>query len=273
MGQRLLLLFAFIISLLVGCGMERSFIFFPEKSIVVTPTNVGLPFEDLYIFTPDGTRINGWYVPSSGAKVTFLWLHGNAGNLGGRVDSLRDFHRELGVNVLMIDYRQYGRSEGRVTEEGTYQDALAAYDYLAKRPDLDPFRIVVYGQSLGSAVAVDLAVKRRLYGLILEAPFTSIRAMAAFHYPWLPFAGLLSTRYDSLDKIGKVDAPLLILHGDRDEIVPYGQGKTLYEAARSPKQFYTIRGAGHNDVYIVGGVEYFRAIRDFIQSLGPKSGP
>ncbi len=271
MGQRLLCVF--IIGLLAGCGMERWFIFFPEKPLEATPRNVGLSFEDLYISASDGTRINGWYVPSPGAKMTLLWFHGNAGNMGHRVDQLRDLHRELGVNVLMIDYRGYGRSEGRVTEEGTYQDALAAYDYLVKRAALDPLRIVAYGQSLGSAVAVDLAVNRRLSGLILEAPFTSIRAMAAFHYPWLPFGGLLSTRYDSLGRIGKVGVPLLILHGDKDEIVPYGQGKMLYEAAPSPKRFYTISGAGHNDVYIVGDTGYFRAIRDFIQSLETKSDP
>lgn len=261
-----------MVSLGAGCGMERSLIFFPEKSIETTPADVGLSFEDLYILTPDGTRINGWYVPSPGAKVTLLWLHGNAGNLSHRVDPLRYLHRELGVNVLMIDYREYGRSEGRVTEEGTYQDTLAAYDDLIKRSDLDPLRIVAYGQSLGSAVAVELALHRQLYGLILEAPFASIRAMAAFHYPWLPFGGLLSTRYDSLEKISKVNVPLLILHGDGDEIVPYEQGKKLYEAAGPPKQFYTIKGAGHNDVYIVGGEGYFRAMRDFIQGLVTNSG-
>jgi fermentation-respiration switch protein FrsA (DUF1100 family) len=240
--------------------------------MAATPTSVGLSFEDLYISTSDGIRINGWYVPFPDAKVTLLWFHGNAGNLTHRVDQLRDLHHELGVNVLMMDYREYGRSEGEVTEEGTYQDALAAYDYLVNRPGLDPLRIVVYGQSLGAAVAVDLAVNRRVHGLVLEAPFASIRAMAAFHYPWIPFGKFLSTRYDSLGKIGKVDIPLLILHGDQDEIVPYGQGKNLYEAANSPKQFYTISGAGHNDVYIVGGARYFRVVRDFIQGLGKKSG-
>jgi fermentation-respiration switch protein FrsA (DUF1100 family) len=253
--------------------MERWFIFFPAKSLEATPKDAGLSFEDLYISTSDGTRINGWYVPYPGAKTTLLWFHGNAGNMGHRVDQLRDLHHELGVNILMIDYRGYGRSEGQVTEAGTYQDAQAAYDYLVKRVDLDPLGIVAYGQSLGSAVAVDLAMNRRLSGLILEAPFTSIRAMAAFHYPWLPFGGLLSTRYDSLVKIGKVGVPLLILHGDKDEIVPYRQGEILYDAAPSPKRFYTISGAGHNDVYIVGGKEYFHAMRDFTHSLETESGP
>ena len=250
--------------------MEGSFIFFPEKLLEITPKEVGLSFEDLYLPTADGVRINAWYVPYPDAKVALLWFHGNAGNLGHRVEQLRYLHREVRINVLMIDYREYGRSEGQVSEEGTYQDALAAYDYLAKRPDLDPTRIVSYGQSLGAAVAVELAIQRELYGLILEAPFTSIQAMAKVHYPWFPIGSLLSIRYDSLSKISKVSVPLLILHGDRDEIVPYEHGKKLYDAANAPKQFYTIQGAGHNDTYIVGGEGYFRVMGDFIGGLGAK---
>jgi fermentation-respiration switch protein FrsA (DUF1100 family) len=256
-----------MIGLMEGCGIERSLIFFPEKAIEATPADVGISFEDLYLSTSDGVRINAWYVPYSGAKVSLLWFHGNAGNLSHRVGHLRDLYHEVGVNVLMVDYREYGRSEGRVSEIGTYQDALAAYDYLAKRPELDASKIVVYGQSLGSAIAVELAVQRHIDGLILEAPFTSIRAMASFHFPWLPLGGLLSTRYDSMEKIGKVHTPLLILHGDQDDIIPYRQGEELYRAANPPKRFYTIRKAGHNDTYLVGGKDYFRAIRDFIESL------
>lgn len=247
--------------------MEHSLIFFPEKSIESTPAQAGLSFEDLYISTSDGVRINAWYVPHPDAKATLLWFHGNAGNLGHRVDLLRHLHQKLDVHVLMIDYRGYGRSEGHVSEYGTYQDALAAYDYLIGRPDQDPPRIVAYGQSLGAAVAVELAVQRALDGLILEAPFTSIRDMARFHYPWLPMGGLLTTRYDSLNKINKIRVPLLILHGDRDEIVPYEQGKKLYEAANPPKRFYTIRGAGHNNTYFVGGTQYFETLAQFIQEL------
>lgn len=251
--------------------MERSFIFFPEKSTQITPADVGLSFEDLYISTVDGVAINGWYIPHTSAEATLVWFHGNAGNLGHRVDHLVKLHRAVQANILMIDYREYGRSEGSVSEEGTYQDALAAYDHLIKRPDLNPGKIVAYGQSLGSAVAVELAVQRQLYGLILEAPFTSIRAMAAFHYPWIPIGGLLSTRYDSLEKIGAVTTPLLILHGDQDEIVPYEHGKKIYDAASPPKQFYTVRGAGHNDTYLTGGPGYFRAIQNFIDGLKTRS--
>ena len=269
LGRSFLILF--MMGLIEGCGMEGSFIFFPEKLIEMTPEEEGLSFEDLYIPTADGVRINAWYVPYPEAKVALLWFHGNAGNLSHRVDQLRNLHHVVRVNILMIDYREYGRSEGQVSEAGTYQDALAAYDYLVKRHGPEPSRIVAYGQSLGAAVAVELAIQRELYGLILEAPFTSIQDMAKVHYPWFPLGSLLSIRYDSLSKINKVGVPLLVLHGNRDEIVPYEQGKKLYDAANAPKQFYTIRGAGHNDTYLIGGEGFFRVMRDFIGSLDVKA--
>jgi hypothetical protein len=251
----------------IGCGIEKKFIFFPDKKILETPADISLAYEDIYLLTPDGIKINGWFVPFLGARSTLLWFHGNAGNLSHRVDQLRHIHRKLKLNVLMIDYREYGRSEGSVTEEGTYQDALASYDYLATRTDIDPKRIVVFGQSLGAAVAVELAIQRKVYGLILEAPFTSIKDMARVTLPWLPIGPLLTTRYDSLSKIGRIEAPLLILHGDRDEIIPYSQGRQIFEVARESKTFYTITAAGHNDTYVVGGQSYFEAIAYFISGL------
>lgn len=256
----------------IGCGIENRFIFFPEKEILETPMDIGLAYEDLYLLTSDGIKINGWFVPFSGARTTLLWFHGNAGNLSHRVDQLRHIHRQLKLNILMIDYREYGRSEGVVTEKGTYQDALTSYDYLLTRTDIDPKRIVIFGQSLGAAVAVELAMQRKVSGLILEAPFTSIKDMARATLPWLPIGPLLTTRYDSLSKISRIETPLLILHGDRDEIVPYSQGQRLFQAAREPKTFYTIAGAGHNDTYVVGGEPYFEAIAHFIEGLWPVTG-
>lgn len=256
----------------IDCGIENRFIFFPEKEILETPADIGLAYEDLYLPTSDGIRINGWFVPFSGARTILLWFHGNAGNLGHRVDQLRHIHRQLKLNVLMIDYQEYGRSKGVVTEEGTYQDALASYDYLVTRTDIDPKRIVVFGQSLGAAVAVELAMLRKVSGLILEAPFTSIRDMARATLPWLPIGPLLTTRYDSLSKISRIEVPLLIIHGDRDEIVPYSQGQRLFQAAREPKTFYAIAGAGHNDTYVVGGESYSEALVHFINGLSPING-
>lgn len=251
----------------MGCPMEKGFIFFPDRTIQETPADIRLAFEDLYLLTPDGVKINAWFVPYPDARATLLWFHGNAGNLSNRVDQLRHFHQAVKLNVMMIDYREYGRSEGQVTEEGTYQDALTSYDYLWTRSDLDPARIVVFGQSLGAAVAIELAMQRKAYGLILEASFTSVQDMARAALPWLPIGPLFSTRYDSLSKIERVEAPLLILHGDRDEIVPYFQGRRIFEAAREPKTFYTISGAGHNNTYEVGGRAYFEAIARFIEGL------
>lgn len=164
----------------------------------------------------------------------------------------------------MVDYREYGRSEGEVSEKGTYKDALSSFDYLSNRPELDSEKIFVFGQSLGAAVAVELAVQRRIFGLILEAPFTSIKDMAKEVLPWLPIGGLLSTKYDNLSKIDQILSPILILHGDQDGTVPYSHGLRLFEAAPQPKTFHTINGAGHNDTYIIGGPTYFETIVRFI---------
>ncbi|HLG22461.1 MAG TPA: alpha/beta hydrolase [Candidatus Manganitrophaceae bacterium] len=263
--RRLLLLSSLF--LLSGCRMEKSFIFFPEKEIVATPSDAGLSFEDLTITASDGVKINGWWIPFPASRTTLLWFHGNAGNLSGRVDSLSRLHRKVQVNILMIDYREYGRSEGTVSELGTYLDALAAYDTLLARNDIDPQKIVAFGQSLGAAVATELALRRDLQGLILEAPFASIREMARVVFPYLPIGRFLSTRYDILSKIGKIKTPLLVLHGDQDEIIPYSQGRRVFEAAPEPKTFYTIPGARHNDTSIVGGKEYYETIARFINHL------
>lgn len=247
--------------------IEKGFIFFPDKEISQTPADAGLPFEDLYLLTQDGVRINAWFIPSPGSRKVLLWFHGNAGNLSNRVDQASILHQELRINVFMVDFREYGRSEGRVTEQGTYQDAFAAYDYLLSRTDLDREGIVVYGQSLGAAVAVELAVRRKAAGLILEAPFVSIREMARALFPWFPVGRLLSTRYDLISQVERVQTPLLVIHGDRDEVVPYSQGWKVFEAAKPPKQIYTVQSAGHNNLYRIGGQGYFQTIDRFIQGL------
>jgi uncharacterized protein len=255
-----------------GCGLEKSSIYFPDRGITTLPSDVGLAYENLYLTTEDGVRINAWYVPRPGSDTMILWFHGNAGNLSSRVESVLLFHRNLEANILILDYRQYGKSEGRISEAGTYLDATAAFDYLAERAGVDQGRLIVFGQSLGSAVAVELATRRRVSGLILEAPFTSIRDMARSSVPWLPLGPLLSIRYDSLSKIGRIGAPLLVLHGNRDRVVPYDQGRRIYDAAPDPKVFYTIPGAGHNDTLAVGGRAYFDAIRTFITDLPDAEG-
>jgi hypothetical protein len=265
----LLLLLSLVIFALLGghnTVIERNLIFFPEKTIAATPGDWGLHFEDVYFTTADGVALHGWFVPGQ-SEVTWLWFHGNAGNISHRLENLSLLRDYLGVNIFLFDYRGYGRSEGQVSEEGTYRDAEAALAYLRSRQDVDPGKILFFGQSLGCAVAVDLASRHRPYALILESPFTSISDMAQRATPLLPIGALLRTKYDSLSKIGGISAPLLILHSDRDEVVPFESGRQLFEAANEPKEFYVIRGAGHNDTYMVGGEEYFAALKQFLAGL------
>jgi len=248
-----------------GCRMEDKFIFYPTSNIEQIPRDAGLAFEDVYFTTADGVRVNGWWVPYPGARITLLWFHGNAGNISHRVDGLKRLHDKVNANVFIIDYRGYGRSEGTVSERGTYEDARAALQYLRSRKDLDPKSIVFFGQSLGAAVATELAVREECLALVLEAPFASIREMARVVFPLLPIGPLLRTRYDVAEKIKVVKAPVLVLQGDRDEVIPVEQGKKVFAAASAPKEFYTVRGAGHNDTFIVGGDAYFEAVKGFIK--------
>jgi len=249
---------------LSGCLVEEKFIFFPVAEIERTPKSVGLVFDDVFFTTADGVRLNGWFAPYAGARTTLLWFHGNAGNISHRVDGMKLLHDKVKADVFIVDYRGYGRSEGTVSEKGTYEDARAALRYLRTRKDLDPKNIAFFGQSLGAAVATELAAGENCLALILEAPFVSIREMARVVFPFLPIGPLLRTRYDVAEKIKEVKAPILVLQGDRDDVIPVEQGKKVFAAAPSPKEFFAIRGAGHNDTFHVGGTAYFDVIKSFI---------
>ncbi len=255
-----------------GCPMEEKFIFFPDSTVDVTPKDAGLSFDDIFFTTDDGVRLNGWFVPYRGSKITLLWFHGNAGNISHRVENIKLLHAKVNINVFIFDYRGYGRSAGTVSEEGTYKDATAALQYLRSRADVEPKGIIFFGRSLGAAVAADLAAREDCLALILETPFISIREMARAAFPLLPIGPLLRTRYDAVEKIAKLRAPLLVLHGDRDEVVPHEHGKKVFEAAPGTKEFYTIRGAHHNDTYIVGGEAYFRVWKNFIDRAASGQG-
>jgi len=267
---RVPLLVAGILGAGMFLGLERYLIYAPERRLEITPRHEGLPFEDARFAAADGPLLHGWWIPAPGARVTLLWCHGNAGNISHRVDNASKLHRRLGVNVLLFDYRGYGQSAGGfgdLSEEATYRDAEGALAFLRSRPELSRTRLVYFGRSLGAAVAVELARREPPAGLILESPFTSIREMANHLLPFLPIGGLVGTRYDSLGKIPGIRVPLLLLHGDRDDVVPFEQGRRLFEAANPPKTFYAIRGARHNDTYLVGGEAYFRAWEEFLRPL------
>jgi fermentation-respiration switch protein FrsA (DUF1100 family) len=250
--------------LLWGCLMEEKFIYYPDTKIEHTPGDVGLAFDDVSLTSSDGVRLHGWFVPYPNAQITLLWFHGNAGNISHRLENMRLMHDKLQINIFIFDYRGYGRSEGRASEEGTYRDGEAAVQYLHSRKEVDPKRIVFFGRSLGAAVAADLAVYEECLALILETPFVSIAEMARVAFPIFPIGRFLRTRYDVGQKIRKAKVTLLVLHGDRDEVIPYAQGRKVFDAAQEPKEFYTIYGAHHNDTYVVGGDAYFEALKTFI---------
>jgi len=247
-----------------GCGIEERFIFYPSATIEHTPRQVGLKFEDVFFTTSDGVRLHGWFVPHPEPRSSLLWFHGNAGNISHRVENIRLLHDKVKVNVFIFDYRGYGRSQGRPSEAGTYRDGEAALDLLRRKLGADASKIILFGRSLGAAVAVEMATRFDSQALILESPFISVAEMARVVLPFLPIGALMQTRYDISSKIKNIRAPLLVLHGDRDTIVPFKQGKAVYDAAPEPKRFFTIAGADHNDTYIAGGEDYFRQLRDFI---------
>ena len=255
-----------VLAVIIWTQIEKRFLFFPTQEIAYTPGQAGLDYEEAFFFTQDGLRLHGWYVPGR-TDVTWLWFHGNGGNISHRVDEMALIQQRLGVNQFIFDYQGYGKSEGRPTEKGTYRDARAALDYLHNRPDVEKDRIVYFGRSLGAAVAVELATSQPPLGMVLVSPFTSVGAMARLTMPFLPLHWLVGNRYDSLARIGRVDPPLLILHGDQDQTVPVAQGRKLFEAANSPKQFRLLAGAGHNDTYSAGGAEYWDALTEFTAAL------
>ena len=246
--------------------LDQMMVYFPERELSATPADVGLDYEDVSLRAADGTKLHGWHVPGE-SRTTLLWLHGNAGNISHRVDNIAMLLRNTGLGTFIIDYRGYGLSEGRASEKGTYQDATAALEYVLSRQDIAPHRIVYFGRSLGAAVALWLATRRRPYGLILESPFASVQDMAKVAFPHLPLHLLVRGKYDSLSRIASVSCPLLILHGARDEIVPVEQAQRLYAAATQSKALFLIPGAGHNDTYSVDQPLYFRTLAEFMTSL------
>jgi hypothetical protein len=274
-----LLLIAVFLIAMIG-WFERSMIFFPsrypEGEWDVEPQPASgfgvVPWiEDAFFRTSDGLTLHGWFArPHADGKPVeapqvMLWFHGNAGNITDRYDHLCTL-MHVPVQVFIVGYRGYGKSQGRPSEEGLYRDADAAWDFLLKGKGFRADQVVIFGESLGGAVAVDLAARVRPAGLILQSAFTSIPDMAARHYPFIP-RFLIRTRMDSLSKMPRVACPVLVIHAPDDEIVPYAFGRRLYEAAPAPKEFFEIPGAGHNDTYLVGGEAYLERLRKFIADL------
>ncbi|MDQ1610571.1 MAG: abhydrolase protein 13 [Pyrinomonadaceae bacterium] len=285
-GWRIVRIVVLLCACLLGYVMlfEDSFIYFPAKypegvwerqAPRAREGQIVAHVEDVQLTAADGVCLHGWYcTPRVGhaggalepveARTTLLFLHGNAGNISHRYEIIGDFV-QLPANVLIIDYRGYGKSEGRPSEAGLYADARAAWDYLTLTRAVPPDRIIIFGESLGGAVAIDLASKTNACGLVVQSSFTSIADMAGEVLPFVPrFA--LRTKMDSLSKIASVSCPKLFIHSQADEIIPYRLGRRLFDAAGEPKRFYEVKGAPHNLTYEIGGAPYYQAWRDFIKS-------
>lgn len=254
-----------LLSLLLYIFQPR-FIYFPQSKIDFTPDMAGLSFEDIYFKTEDDVLLNGWFIPVDDARKTLLFFHGNGGNISHRLESMKIFH-EMGLSVFIIDYRGYGQSQGTPSEQGTYQDAEAAWQFLTETRGVSDENIIIFGRSMGGAVATWLASRVTPNLLILESTFTSVADVAKHYYPYLPTHLLTRIKYASVDRIGDIHIPILISHSQTDEIIPYKYGRALFEKARAPKSFLELKG-GHNDGFIISGRSYIDGIENFINAYG-----
>lgn len=246
--------------LVVGVGafiLQRHLMYFPDAQRV-SPASFNLPgVTERIIDAPDGARLISWFARPAPGKPTILYFHGNAGNLASRSERVRRFVAR-GYGVLFLSYRGYGGSAGRPSERANVADAKLAYDALIK-DGIAPDDIIVYGESLGSGVAVQVAAEKEVGGLVLDAPYTSIVDVAALEYPYLPVRPFMLDRYDTMRYLPRVKAPLLVLHGEKDTVIPVAMGKAVYAAANAPKEIVTFPGAGHSDHHLHGSYdELFR---------------
>jgi len=265
-----ILSFVYVSLCLVAYLLQSRFVYFPDREQAGTPADVGLEFEDVEFQSLRGTALHGWHVRAPGARYTILYCHGNAGNISHRLESIRRFV-DRGLSVFIFDYAGYGRSEGRPSERATYADVRGAWLWLTETAGLAPDEIILFGRSLGTAVAIDLATEVEPRALILESPFTSAVELGARAYWWLPVRFISRIRYDSMAKIPGIRTPKLFVHSLEDEVVPLGMGKRLYNRAMRPKMWVRARG-GHNDVYLTPGSAYEGALEQFLAALDEPRG-
>ena len=242
----------------------------PGRTLTMTPTDVGMDYQDVSIETDDGVTLHGWFIAGQSARV-LLFFHGNAGNISHRLDSIRQF-QELGLSVLIIDYRGYGRSEGRTTEKGIYRDADAAWRYLIEDRGIAASDIIIFGRSLGASVASRLAARHQPLALIVESSFTSVPDIARDLYPWLPARWLSRLSHATRDYVQEVRCPILVVHSRDDEIIPFHHGEAIFAAANEPRTLMEIRGS-HNDAFLQDESAYIEGLRTFLTGLSAPALP
>ncbi|MBU1853623.1 MAG: alpha/beta hydrolase [Candidatus Omnitrophica bacterium] len=234
------------------------------KDIELVPSEMGLHYDDIYVDTDDGIRLNAWFIPREDAKFTLLFCHGNAGNISHRIEKALILNK-LGLNIFMFDYRGYGRSTGRPSEPGFYKDAQTAYNFLVSEKKISPHNIILYGESLGGAVAIDLAGKKDVKALITECTFSSVKDVSRAVYPILPTFFIFS-KFDSISKIKDINIPKLIIHSQNDEIIPFSQSVKLFKISPEPKRHLVLKGS-HNTCFLDAKDLYVSGIRDFLNDL------
>lgn len=244
-------------------------IFHPTKNIHSTPADLGVTYEEVELETADGVQLHGWFIPAEGDDRTIILFHGNAGNIANRIYLINSL-RELGINIFIFDYRGYGKSEGSPDEDGLYSDGRAAWQYITEVRSIDPQKVILFGRSLGSAVATRLAEEYEAGALILDAPFTSGKNLGADLYPWLPVRMLMKYDFDNTQRIKELSIPLLIAHSRTDRVVPYHHGEELFEAAGEPKEFVELEG--HHGSGFEGSGHYLESLQNFIDQYVPSNG-
>ena len=284
MGSMLVSFFVVLFVAYWGLGtilyfMQPTFLYCPMREVSYTPEELDLDFEDVVFQTDDGLRLNGWYIPAplearrqksltgpaANSQFTVLFCHGNGGNIMHRLDSI-NFFSKLGLSCFVFDYRGYGNSEGKTTEEGTYLDVMAAYKWLTEEKKISPDDIIIFGRSLGGSIAAHLASKVEAGSLVIESAFTSYVDIGRKFYPYMPVRWFARFSYRTIDYIKDVHYPVMIIHSRNDEVVPFEFGLELYEEANEPKEFIEIFG-GHNDGFLVSSEIYTKAWTKWLRFL------
>ncbi len=258
----MLLVFLFLVYAVYLYFNQSRYIYYPISDIVVTPAELGLSYEDLMLEASDGIKVSAWYIPAEDPEATLLFFHGNGGNISHRLDFIEMFYK-LGISTLIVDYRGYGKSEGFPTEQGTYLDSEAAWDYLLNKKNTDPGSIIVYGRSLGGPVAARLAGKCSPAALVLDSTFTSLGDIGARLYPYLPVRKFLKFKYDTLHYLKGVDCPVLVIHSIDDGYIPFSHAKKLFECAAGQKKLVEMKG-DHNTNFMVSRQDYEKSISSLL---------
>lgn len=244
---------------------QSKYVYFPTSDIAATPSDAGLFYEDIMLKTSDGINISGWYIPAENQRGTILFFHGNGGNISHRIEFIEMFY-ELNLSTFIIDYRGYGKSEGKPSEEGTYLDAEAAWDYVVDEKKINPSRIIIYGRSLGAPIGTRLAEKHKPATLILDSTFTSIKDISARLYPFLPVKRFFKFEYNTIEYLKEADCPVLIIHSRDDSYIPFSHAERLFEVVDNKKELVETFG-DHNTNFIVSREDYKNSIDFFINRV------